>query len=115
VDTGHGNPEVFLAAGSEVFALFPTQPTNASAISWKFAATGKVYGSITSIPGAVVFGDGSGFLYALSSANGNVLLKLNVPGSLRITSGVTAAEGHIFVTAGDPGLNKPGGLFAYTG
>ena len=115
VDTGNGNPEVFLAAGGVVSGLFPSQTTNASAISWQYTVAGRnVYGSITSIPGAIVFGDEAGNFYALSSTNGHVLLKMSIPSSLRIDAGVTAAEGHLFITAGQPGVNQPGGLFAYT-
>ena len=112
-------PELFLPVNSgttakccaNVVALLPATSTTA----WTFRAAGpQIVGSVTVIPGAILFGDTGGNLYALSTTKGAVLFHTVLPSS--IGSGITASEGMVLVTVGTPGYSPltTYGLYAYS-
>lgn len=116
--TSSTSPEVFVPVNydcthkcsAKITALFPGNST----IAWTFDAPGpQIVGSVTVIPGAILFGDTSGNLYALSTSNGAVLFHTLLPSS--IGSGITASEGTVLVTIGTPGYTPATtyGLYAY--
>jgi polyvinyl alcohol dehydrogenase (cytochrome) len=111
-------PELFLPVNtgtsgkccSNIMALLPAT----SKVAWSFKSAGaQVVGSVTVIPGAVLFGDTGGNVYALSTTNGAVLFHTLLPSS--IGSGITASGGMVLVTVGTPGYTPltTSGLYAY--
>jgi outer membrane protein assembly factor BamB len=51
------------------------------------------------IPGAVLFGDQKGNLFALSASTGSTLFSYKLPKGTAIGGGVTVAEGFVLVGA----------------
>ncbi len=90
-------------------------------VQWYVSVGANVIGDVAAVPNAVLFGDEKGNVYALSSKDGHRLFHDKLPDA--IESGVTPAEGHVFVatTRGDPGLGQNDssmplnglGLYAY--
>jgi polyvinyl alcohol dehydrogenase (cytochrome) len=116
-DGGDGNhPEIFIAGANSatntglVSAYLPSNDTAA----WSFASIGRLEGSVTLVPGAVLFGSVTGNLYALSSMSGSVLFSTTIP--YQIGGGVTVAEGHVLVGdfVANPTVTNPKlGLYAF--
>jgi len=73
-----------------VRALFP----KTGSIPWTFVSKGWVLGSVALVPGAVLFGDVEGNLYAISTS-GTALYHYQLPSG--VFSGVTVAEGSVVV------------------
>lgn len=96
------NPEIFLPAGSGYVEAFEPSSGSTSPL-WSFQTSGIMDGSeVALIPGAVLVGDGNGYLYAVSISSHAALVdqKLpNLPSGYGVYGGVTAAEG--FVVIGD--------------
>lgn len=112
------NPEVFIASSfgnvSEPNAQGIAEafyPSN-GAIAWKFYTPGELTGSVSIIPGAVLFGDNESNLYALNISNGKVLFYKNFSSS--ILAGITPAEGYILVPLAGVGLGVPQGVVAFS-
>jgi len=117
--TSSTTPEIFVPVNydttktccARITAILPS--TNK--IAWRFKTAGPhVVGSVTVIPGAIIFGDTGGNLYALSTSTGALLFHTLLPSS--IGSGITASEGYILVTIGTPGYSPltQYGLYAFT-
>lgn len=96
---GTNQPEVFVPSlNSQIGGYFGVvkaiSPSDGS-VKWQFNLPGQTDSSIVVIPGAVLIGDNSGNLYAISIATGGQLLHLTFGGS--IAGGIAEAEGFIFV------------------
>jgi polyvinyl alcohol dehydrogenase (cytochrome) len=89
------NGSVGISCCGIVVALSPTSNT----FAWRFPASGQVIGSVAEVPGAVIFGDVKGNLYAVSSILGTLLFKTTLPGP--VEAGATPAEGNVTVAAGN--------------
>ncbi len=83
---GPNNPELFIASvnatnhNAIVTAYFPANDTYA----WTDNDNAEIIGSITVIPGAVVYPDNQGYITAVSTTNGNVLYRKAISsGSIR--------------------------------
>ena len=113
---GNTNPELFIPVYGgpannatccgfvEAFA-----PSNNS-VMWRFNTSGDVFGSVAVIPGAVLFGDNKGNLYAVSIKSGKQLFRTTL--NSMIEGGITVAEGHVLVpTSFGP---DSVGLYAYS-
>ena len=112
--TNTTNPEIFVpsyydlsnSVQGTVVALYPSK----SASPWRFDAHGVVDGSVTVIPGAVLFGDVYGYVYAINISNGALLFQTKLQNS--VDAGVTSAEGYVFV-ATSFGPAAGAGLYAF--
>ena len=92
-----------------------------SKIRWYVPVDANVIGSSSLIPGAALFGDAKGNVYAISIATGKTLFHVALPDSVQ--AGITPAEGHLFVATckgdptpgyGDPKMPRSGlGVYAY--
>jgi outer membrane protein assembly factor BamB len=112
-------PEVFIPVNydssvkccANITAVLPAS----NSIAWKFKALGPlIVGSVTGVPGAILFGDTGGNFYALSTATGAVLYHAVLPSA--IGAGITASEGYVLVPVGTLTYSLPGtqfGLYAY--
>jgi glucose dehydrogenase len=99
-----------------VEALIPSTNT----VSWMDITTGNIRGSVTVIPGAVIFGDLSGRMYAASTTTGNILFNKTFM-NRSIEAGITVADGHVFIPVAFPNYqmynNNNGstaGLYAFS-
>lgn len=91
-----------------------------SKVLWYVSARANIIGSVSLVPGGLFFGDAKGNVFAVSTS-GHTVFHATLPDSIQ--SGVTPAEGHVFVTTcrGDPtpGYEDPSmpitglGLYAY--
>ncbi|MDA4112898.1 MAG: PQQ-binding-like beta-propeller repeat protein [Thaumarchaeota archaeon] len=111
------NPEVFVPSYNEqtggYFGVVKAITPSNGAIAWQFNTPLIIRGSVSVIPGAVLFGDERGNIYAVSTSSGTQLWHTSVAGST--DAGVTAAEGMIFVSvdgSGD-GSGGQGALYAF--
>ena len=112
------DPEVFVpttfanetCSCGEVAALFPIN----GSIAWKTYTPVSIIGSVALIPGAVIVGDGSGRIFAISMTSGAIITSRKIP--QRILGGVTVAEGYILVGNTQKNPTETGsklGLYAY--
>jgi outer membrane protein assembly factor BamB len=117
--TSSTTPEIFVPVNydttttccARITAILPSSDS----IAWRFKVAGPhIVGSVTVIPGAIIFGDTGGNLYALSTTKGAVLFHSLLPSS--IGSGITVSEGYVLVTIGTPGYSPltQYGLYAFT-
>ena len=97
--TSPNNPEIFIPSYNEqiggYYGVVKALSPSTGAINWQFNTPGDIHGSVSAVPGAVLFGDEHGNFYAVSSASGTQLFHSTVPGS--IEAGITVAEGMVFV------------------
>jgi polyvinyl alcohol dehydrogenase (cytochrome) len=104
--SGTTNPDIFVpvatSGGGEVVAWDTSVSTSTPA--WTFSTAGRMVGSVALIPGAVLFGDAAGYLYAVSMSNGVQLTQFHLP--YGIEGGVTVAEGYVFVGDYDTSLGQ---------
>ncbi len=92
----------------DVVALDPVN----HAVVWTSPARANVIGSVAAVPGAILYGDAMGDLYAVSSSSGQVLFQTRLGGP--IEAGVTVAEGHVLVPTGVPGHSPNSfGVYAF--
>jgi outer membrane protein assembly factor BamB len=122
------NPELFIPANSKLLGVATCSYGNLTALSpnlapekaidWSFP-TGCLDGSISLVPGAVMFGDidiynsSIGNFYVLATATGKLLYKDQI--AAPIASGITSAEGFVLFGAGLPGIAASGdGVYAYS-
>jgi polyvinyl alcohol dehydrogenase (cytochrome) len=96
---GPNNPELFVPSrneqvGGEYGVVKAFTPSNGT-VMWQFNTQGELLGSVTIIPGALLFGDVLGNLYAVSTTSGQQLFTMSF--SSTIEGGITAAEGYLFV------------------
>ncbi|MDE1871740.1 MAG: PQQ-binding-like beta-propeller repeat protein, partial [Candidatus Micrarchaeota archaeon] len=89
--------------GGEVEAIYPSNGFS----PWHVVTPGAIEGSVSIIPGAVIFGDNRGNMYAVSINDGKVIFNTTL--NRGIEAGITPAEGHILVptafgNSGEPGL-----------
>jgi polyvinyl alcohol dehydrogenase (cytochrome) len=108
------NPEIFVPSynaqvGGHYGVVKALTPSDGS-IKWQFNTLFNIVGSVSVIPGAVLFGDEHGDAYAVSIASGTQLFHTSVPGS--IDAGLTVAEGMVFIPM-DLGSGASGALYAY--
>jgi outer membrane protein assembly factor BamB len=92
-------PSAATSGKGELVAYDTSSPSFPSS-KWTFSASSRVVGSVAVIPGAVLFGDSVGELYAANITNGAALYQSklpNLPSSSGIWGGVSVAEGHVFV------------------
>ena len=78
----------------DVVALDPVQHR---VTEWTSLAQGNVIGSVAAVPGAILYGDAKGDLYAVSSSSGRVLYQTQLGAA--VEGGVTVAEGYVLVPA----------------
>ena len=114
INLGPNNPEVFIPShneqvGGEYGVLKALTPSNGT-VRWQFNTPVTLLGSVAIIPGAVLFGDTDGNLYAVSTGSGHQLFHATVPGS--IEGGISVAEGLVFVPMSF-GSGNSGGLYAF--
>lgn len=87
-------------------------PSNGKVV-WNFTTPGKIIGSVAVVPGAVLFGDFYGNLYALSTTTGTMLFHTVIDGgATTLQGGVTVAEGRVLV-GGAFGTTGSSGVYAY--
>jgi outer membrane protein assembly factor BamB len=107
-----GNPRVFVpgysnsvdvASPKNAFGSVAALDALTGKVDWSTTVEGNVIGSVALVPGALLFGDARGNLYALSTKAGGTLFHKRLPNA--IEAGVTPAEGHVFVATsqGNPG------------
>jgi len=120
--TGTINPVVFIPSADKtkihnkgVMGVVEALVPSTHSYSWRFKTPGDMDGAVALVPGAVLFGDTYGNLYGVSMATGGQLWHTTIP--FGVKSGVTAAEGYVFV--GNFDNNSPGpasrlGLYAFT-
>ncbi|MGD0728648.1 MAG: PQQ-binding-like beta-propeller repeat protein [Candidatus Micrarchaeaceae archaeon] len=111
------NPEIFVDSSYEnvsepnmagvTEAFYPSNST----IAWRFYTPGELTGSVSIIPGAVLFGDSLSNFYALNTSNGNIILHKNFNSS--ILAGITPASKFIFVPLAGVQLDVPQGIDAF--
>jgi glucose dehydrogenase len=128
VYAGPGNPEIFVPSRNvtsttiqgEVEAF---EPSKTLSPQWEFRTSGQIDGSVALILGAVLVGDSSGYLYAISMSGGTAIydkLLPNLKTDYGIFGSVTAAEGYILVGDYLGGENNQStspnsaGLFAFS-
>ena len=102
--TNTSNPEIFVpsdfnsnattAKNGVLVAFYPSNYIS-NGIAWKFVTPSALTGSVAVVPGAVLFGDGYGNLYALNWTDGNVLFNSTLKSS--IAGGVSVGDGHLLV------------------
>lgn len=113
-----GDPEVVIPSDyktttcccSVASALLPVS----NSLAWTFDdLRGSVVGSVALVPGAALFGDTKGTLYALDSTTGAQLFKTHIP--YGVYEGVTVAEGFVLVGNFDKnfGSSTKLGLYAF--
>jgi len=90
----------------DVVALDPVHNN----VLWTSPARANVMGSVAAVPGAILYGDAIGDLYAVSSSGGQVLFQRRLGGP--IEGGVTVAEGHVLVATGVP-FHSPNSFGVY--
>lgn len=114
--SGTANPMLFIPSSynvphrgccGEVVAV----STSTKSIAWRFITPGAMKGSVTVVPGAVLFGDENGNLCGVSIATGSLLFSARLPGA--INSGVTVAEGYVIASYGF-GVSGTNGVVAYS-
>lgn len=112
------NPEIFLPSRNGTsHGVLEALKTASGKYPWYFSTPGQVDGSVALVPGAVLFGDSVGNLYALATSNGAKLFHTNLPNlpsGYGIYGGVTVAEG--FVLVGDFTISSSGnsgGVYAF--
>ena len=116
---GHSvNPEIFVSASYTntsmpgITGVAEAFYTSNGAAAWRFYTPGVPTGSVSIVPGAVLFGDSSSNFYALNVTNGNVLFYRNFNSS--ILAGITPAEGHILVPLAGVKIGVPQGIYAFS-
>src|SRR5262249_18666811 len=77
-NSSSGNPEIFQPAsytppGGRAMGLVSAFYPSTSTFAWQKTVRGVVVGSISVVPGAVLFGDKKGTVYALSTNDGHTL------------------------------------------
>jgi polyvinyl alcohol dehydrogenase (cytochrome) len=116
-------PELFIPAYYDisnssccgiVSALIPST----GAMPWSVQTPGNIRGSVSVIPGAVLFGDLTGNMYVVSATNGTELFNMSFPNS-SIEAGITVADGYVFVpTAAQHYMQKSilnvSGIYAFS-
>ncbi len=80
------NPELFIPSyntvvGGDYGVVKAVTPLDGS-LKWQFNTPGTVQGSVVVVPRAVLFGDVSGNVFALSTSSGSQLFHTTVPGSV---------------------------------
>lgn len=117
--TNTTNPELFIPSyyapntsslnEGVVEAFYPSN----QAIAWRVVTPGFIQGSISLIPGAVLFGDSTGNVYALSIATGKKLFTANIPDG--IYGGVDEAEGYVLAPGflGVKSTTKSFGIYTF--
>jgi polyvinyl alcohol dehydrogenase (cytochrome) len=110
------DPEIFVPSFYNVSqqccgVVDAISPSNKS-IDWSFYTNGNIRGSVTIIPGAVLVGDNSGDMYAISTTNGHQLYYRQF--SDGIDGGITVAEGYVFVPTSLDGPTNSTGVYAFT-
>ncbi|MDE1871479.1 MAG: PQQ-binding-like beta-propeller repeat protein [Candidatus Micrarchaeota archaeon] len=111
---GTTNPELFIPSyyhpNSTTSGVVEALNPSTGAVAWRFTTPGTVDGSVTTIPGAVLFGDQDGNIYVLSMASGAELFHYKIPEG--IAGGVSDAEGYI-LAGGLTGSKNTLGLYAF--
>src|SRR2546426_4078095 len=98
----NGNPQIFIpstfrnSSTGKTHGLITAFNPSSNSTSWTFTAKGHVDGSVVIVPGAILFGDRKGFLYAISTADGHQLKKIDLPFG-QIGGGVTVSERFVLV------------------
>ena len=119
--SGTVNPEIFYPAGSGYIEAL--EPSSSTSPLWTFHTSGIMDGSeVALVPGAVLVGDGSGYLYAINMSSHTALYDKKLPGiptGYGIYSGVTAAEGFVLVgdydaVAKESSTPNSAGLYAFS-
>ena len=121
VPGANGDPEIFVPtykAANDISdpsvccgGIVALDPVH-HAVTWRSRARANVIGSVAAVPGAILFGDAIGDLYAVSSSSGKVLFQKQLPGP--IEAGVTVAEGHVLVPTGAPFYSQyTNGVYAF--
>lgn len=109
------DPEIFVPSyysnGTSCCGVVEAIEPSKNSVDWRFVTGGDMRGSVSSIPGAVLFGDDNGTFYALSAKNGSVLYTTKLPNA--IDAGITVAEGYVLVPAGSSGPGSTRGLYAF--
>jgi polyvinyl alcohol dehydrogenase (cytochrome) len=113
---GNNSPELFIPSYYNISnysccGIVDAVNSTASKLDWQFFVPANIRGSVTVIPGAVLFGDNSGDFYAVSTANGDQLFYSNFKNS--IASGITVAEGYVLVPTSLYGNPSSMGLYAF--
>src|SRR5207244_115243 len=83
-NASNGNPEIFIpstfrdSTDNKIKGLITAFDPASNSTSWIFKAKGRVPGSVAIVPGAVLFGDRKGFLYAVSTVDGSLIQRIRV-------------------------------------
>ncbi len=104
-------PSYYEANNSVSGAVTALAPST-NKIVWRFYTPGPVVGSVTLIPGAILFGDDKGNVYAINSTSGSQIFYSKFPGT-QINAGVTVAEGYAFIPTSFGPTNEMG-VYGYT-
>lgn len=114
---GNDDPEIFIPSYYDipnvtccgmVEALVPSTNT----VEWQFYTPGNIRGSVTVIPGAVLFGDNDGNLYALSIATGLPLFNTTFKNG--IEGGIAVSDGYVIVPLSFFGNTTTAGIAAFS-
>jgi len=88
------NPELFIPSDYNSAGVLSAYTPSNNQIQWSFSTPASLIGSVAVVPGAVLFGDTKGNLFAVSDA-GKQLFSQALPSG--IYAGVTVAENYVFV------------------
>lgn len=106
-------PELFIPSYNNgpnngvVEALFPSNWT----VSWRFNTPKPIVGSVALVPGAVLFGDVGGNIYAVSQSSGDRLFHSMIPASI---DGGISVSGNYVLVPGSFGPADATGIYAFT-
>jgi outer membrane protein assembly factor BamB len=112
------NGTVYVGTGVDQGQFFALN-AGTGAIIWKFRPGGGVFNSPAVVDGRVYFGANDGDVYALDAATGKLLWKFPT-GSLSSLLDPAVANGHVYITAGNPSadtlyaLNASDGSLAWS-
>ncbi len=101
------NPEIFVPADYNGEGIVGAYTPSSNGVQWSYVTPAEVVGSVTAVPGAVIFGDQNGNLYAFSDS-GSKLFSIGLPSG--IYGGISVAEGHVFVPTA---FGSTDGVYAY--
>ena len=105
---GSNNPEIFVPSQYGNSGTLGAYTPATGALQWSFNTPGVLVGSVAVVPGAVLFGDEDGNLYAFSNS-GTRLFTQTFPSG--IYGGVTVAENYLFVPTA---FGTTNGVYAFT-
>jgi polyvinyl alcohol dehydrogenase (cytochrome) len=102
------HPESLAGINGIVEAVYPSN----NYIPWRFYTPGAMIGSVSEVPGTVLFGDNFSNFYAVNILTGNSLFTDNF--NSEILAGITPADGFILIPLAGFAPGQKSGIVAFT-